>query len=202
MKPLNSQYQQASKLKTMMNNNLISLLDLTFPGINKVFTSPCRESDGHEKWVDFVLAFPHCVMISKLTIKAFSRKYKKWRTSNSYYFTESACEKIYDFSKECISSVSSEESTAFAVIQDARMLISAIDNCHAIQLEMNHVAAHLPEYDTVMSMYGVRKAVGPQLIAEIADIQDVSTAGKQSRFTLAMIARIMTLVRKYRNLTL
>lgn len=169
LKLLNRQYQQASKLKTMMNNNLISLLDLTFPGINKLFTSSSRESDGHEKWVDFVLAFPHCDMISKLTIKAFSKKYKKWCASNSYYFTEVACERIYDYSKDCISSVSLEESTAFAVIQAAKMLNSAIENCHAIQIEMNRIAAQLPEYDTVMSMYGVGKSVGPQLIAEIGD---------------------------------
>ena len=77
LKLMNRQYQQSIKLKTMMNNNLISLLDLTFPGINKLFTSPSRESDGHEKWVDFVLEFPHCDMISKLTIKAFAKKYKK-----------------------------------------------------------------------------------------------------------------------------
>ena len=145
LKLLNRQYQQASKLKTMMNNNLISLLDLTFPGINKLFTSPSRESDGHEKWVDFVLAFPHCDMISKLTVKTFSRKYKKWCNSNL------------------------AESTVFAVIQAAQMLNSAVENCHAILLEMNRVAAQLPEYDTVMSMYGVGKAVGPQLIAEIGD---------------------------------
>ena len=169
LKLLNRQYQHASKLKTMMNNNLISLLDLTYPGINKLFTSPARESDGHEKWVDFVLAFPHCDMISKLTIKAFSRKYKKWCNSNSYYFTEAACERIYDFSKDCISGIPSEKSTVFAVIQAAKMLNSATENCHTIQLEMNRAAAQLPEYDTVMSMYGVGKAVGPQLIAEIGD---------------------------------
>jgi transposase len=169
LKLLNRQYQQASKLKTMMNNNLISLLDLTFPGINKLFLSPSRESDGHEKWVDFVLAFPHCDMISKLTIKAFSKKYKKWCNSNSYYFTETSCMKIYDYSKECISGVSPEESTTFAVIQAARMLNSATENCHVIQLEMNRVAAQLPEYNTVMSMYGVGKAMGPQLMAEIGD---------------------------------
>lgn len=169
LKLLNRQYQQASKLKTMMNNNLISLLDLTFPGINKLFTSSSRESDGHEKWVDFVLAFPHCDMISKLTIKTFSKKYKKWCASNSYYFAEVACERIYDYSKDCISSVSLEESTAFVVIQAAKMLNSAIENCHVIQLEMNRIAAQLPEYDTVMSMYGVGKSVGPQLIAEIGD---------------------------------
>ena len=82
LKLLNRQYQQSIKLKTMMNNNLISLLDLTFPGINKLFTSSSRESDGHEKWVDFVLKFPHCDMISKLTIKTFARKYKKWLSNN------------------------------------------------------------------------------------------------------------------------
>ena len=108
-------------------------------------------------------------MISKIIIKAFSRKYKKWCTSNSYYFTEAACKKIYNFSNDCISGVPSEESTLFAVIQAAKMLNSATENCHAIQLEMNRAAAQLPEYDTVMSMYGVGKAVGPQLIAEIGD---------------------------------
>ena len=49
------------------------------------------------------------------------------------------------------------------------MLNSAIENCHAIQLEMNRLAARLPEYNTVMSMYGIGKVVGPQLIAEIGD---------------------------------
>ena len=40
LKLLNRQYQQSAKLKTMMSNNLISLLDLTFPGVNKFFSSP------------------------------------------------------------------------------------------------------------------------------------------------------------------
>ena len=169
LKLLNRQYQQSIKLKTMMNNNLISLLDLTFPGVNKLFTSPSRESDGHEKWVDFVLEFPHCDIISKLTIRAFARKYKKWCSNNSYHFTESPCEKIYAFSKECVSSVSSDEAIVFSVVQAAKMLVSATENCHAIQTEMNRVASQLPEYDTVMNMYGVGKAVGPQLMAEIGD---------------------------------
>ena len=169
LKLLNRQYQQSIKLKTMMNNNLISLLDLTFPGVNKLFTSPSRESDGHEKWVDFVLEFPHCDMISKLTIKSFTRKHMKWCSNNSYYFTESSCEKIYAFSKECVSSVSSDEAIVFSVVQAAKMLVSATENCHAIQTEMNRVASQLPEYDTVMNMYGVGKAVGPQIMAEIGD---------------------------------
>lgn len=46
------QYQQYSKVKTMLKNNLISLLDTTFPDVNQLFRSPAR-ADGSEKWVDF-----------------------------------------------------------------------------------------------------------------------------------------------------
>ena len=34
------QYQQYSKVQTMLKNNLISLLDTTFPDANRLFTSP------------------------------------------------------------------------------------------------------------------------------------------------------------------
>ena len=50
------QYQQYSKVQTMLKNNLISLLDTAFPDANRLFTSPPR-ADGSEKWVDFVAAF-------------------------------------------------------------------------------------------------------------------------------------------------
>ena len=53
------QYQQYSKVQTMLKNNLISLLDTTFPDANRLFTSPPR-ADGSEKWVDFVATFWHC----------------------------------------------------------------------------------------------------------------------------------------------
>ena len=43
------QYQQYSKVRTMLKNNLISLLDTAFPGANRLFSSPPR-TDGSEKW--------------------------------------------------------------------------------------------------------------------------------------------------------
>lgn len=55
LKILNRQYVQYNKILVMQKNNLISLLDSCFPNANTLFTSPRRESDGHEKWVDFVL---------------------------------------------------------------------------------------------------------------------------------------------------
>ena len=34
---------------------------------------------------------------------------------------------------------------------------------------MNRIAAYLPEYETVMNIYGVGEMLGPQLLAEIGD---------------------------------
>lgn len=69
------QYQQYSKVQTILKNNLISLLDTTFPSINRLFNSPIR-SDGREKWLDFVDTFWHCECVSKLSENAFSAKYQ------------------------------------------------------------------------------------------------------------------------------
>ena len=41
-----------SKNIVMLTNNLISLSDKTFPGVNELFSSPEKEN-GHLKWVDF-----------------------------------------------------------------------------------------------------------------------------------------------------
>lgn len=53
LKTMNRQFGYFTKVKTAMKNNLISLLDQTFPGANTFFDSPAR-SDGSQKWVDFV----------------------------------------------------------------------------------------------------------------------------------------------------
>ena len=68
------QYQQYSKVQTMLKNNLISLLDTVFPDANRLFISPPR-ADGSEKWVDFVAAFWHCECVCSLSEKAFTAKY-------------------------------------------------------------------------------------------------------------------------------
>ena len=81
------QYQQYSKVRTMLKNNLISLLDTAFPDANRLFTSPPR-ADGSEKWVDFVAAFWHCECVCGLSEKAFTAKYQKWCKKHGYNFSE------------------------------------------------------------------------------------------------------------------
>ena len=88
------QYQQYSKVQTMLKNNLISLLDTAFPDANRLFTSPPR-ADGSEKWVDFVATFWHCECVCGLSKKAFTAKYQKWCRKHGYNFSEGKAHDIY-----------------------------------------------------------------------------------------------------------
>ena len=82
LKICNRQYNQYNKLKTMLKNNLIALLDQNFPDVNKLFSSPARKSDGHEKWVDFALKFWHCECVCGISENTFKDKYERWCKRN------------------------------------------------------------------------------------------------------------------------
>ena len=75
LKSYNRQYNQYNKLKIILKNNLIAILDQTFPGANTLFSTPARKSDGHEKWVDFILKYPHSECISKKPFSFFLKSY-------------------------------------------------------------------------------------------------------------------------------
>lgn len=169
LKLLNRQYNQSIKIQTMMKNNLISLTDSVFPGINKLFTSPERQSDGHEKWVDFLKAFPHKDCVAKLYLSVFKTKYKSWCSRNKYKFSESKAEEIHAYAKSVIAVLPPNDSVNLLVTQAVSQLNTILETLSSIRDEMNRVASSLPEYDTVMSMFGVGKVYGPQLIAEVGD---------------------------------
>ena len=77
LKTLNRQFQLASKQRTASANNLIALLEQSFPGIRKCFDSPVR-SDGTQKWVDFAHSFWHVDCVRKQPFAAFCERYRKW----------------------------------------------------------------------------------------------------------------------------
>ncbi len=94
LKTCNRQYNQYMKLKVALKNNLIALLDQTFPNINTLFSSPVRQ-DGHEKWVDFAAKFWHCVCVSGLSKAKFTEQYNKWCKKHGYYGNAAKAEEIY-----------------------------------------------------------------------------------------------------------
>ena len=75
---LNRQYTAACTYKTQLSNTLISRIDQSFPTANEFFDSPPRQSDGHVKWVDFIIKFSHRDCVSGISRSAFKDKYSRW----------------------------------------------------------------------------------------------------------------------------
>lgn len=169
LKILNRQYIQYNKLLVMQKNNLISLLDSIFPKANILFTSPQRKSDGHEKWIDFVLKFWHAECVSSLFLSAFKAKYQSWCRKNHYNYSESKAEEIYEYAKIQVCSLPASDSVKFLVTQSVSQLNYLLETLAAVRNEMSSLSSQLPEYDTVMEMYGVGTVLGSQLIADIGD---------------------------------
>ena len=164
------QYEQYSKLRTMLKNNLISLLDQVFPDANRLFTSP-RRADGSEKWLDFIATFWHCNCVCGLSEKAFTLKYQKWCRKHGCNFSEDKAIDIYASACSHICVMPKSNTTRLLVAQATAQLQAVSAAMTAIQQEMQALSATLPEYPVVMEMFGVGPALGPQLMAEIGDVR-------------------------------
>ena len=164
------QYQQCTKVQTMLKNNLISLLDTAFPDANRLFTSPTR-ADGSEKWVDFISTFWHCECVCGLSEKAFTAKYQKWCKRHGYNFSQDKALDIYASACGHFSVMPKNDTTKILVEQAVSQLQATSAALAALRNEMQSLAASLPEYPIVMGMFGVGPALGPQLMAEIGDVR-------------------------------
>ncbi len=171
LKVLNRQYAQYNKILVMQKNNLIALLDSCFPNANTLFSSPRRDSDGHEKWVDFVIQFPHVNSVSRLCPSTFKAKYQSWCKANRYNYSEAKAAQIHAYSRTQVSVLPVTDSVIKIVEESAKLLNSTLETLAAIRNEMDKLASTLPEYETVMSLYGVGRVSCSQLIAEIGDIR-------------------------------
>ena len=164
------QYRQYSKVQTVLKNNLISLLDTTFPNANRLFNSPVR-ADGSEKWVDFVAEFWHCGCVCERSEKAFLNKYQRWCRKNGYNFSEEKALYIYSEAGGHIGVMPKSETTKLLVEQAVSLLRATSAALVTLRQEMQSLASQLPEYPVVMEMFGVGPALGPQLMAEIGDVR-------------------------------
>ena len=165
------QYQQGCKVQTMQKNNLVSLLDTTFPNANRLFRSPAR-ADGSEKWVDFVAEFWHCECIRERAEKVFMTKYQRWCKKQGYNFRKEKARSIYNEACGCVGVMPKSSSTARLLVEQAVSQLKATSSAlAALKKEMQTLAAQLPEYPVVMEMFGVGPTLGPQLMAEIGDVR-------------------------------
>ena len=170
LKLCSRQYDLYMKTAVSLQNNLISLTDKTFPGVNELFSSPER-ADGHQKWVDFVMTFWHCDCICRVSEKAFTERYEKWCRRKGYHFSAEKALDIYAGSCGHFTTLPKNSNTKLLITTAAQQLLAAKVTIAAMRDEMDRLAKLLPEYDTVRAMYGVGRTTAAQLMAEIGDVR-------------------------------
>ena len=170
LKTMHRQFQLASKSETAFNNNLIALLEQTYPGIRKLLSSPARP-DGSQKWVDYVGTFWHADCVRTLSLKAFTERYLKFCQKHKYYFSEEKAAELYRHAQDVVALVPKSDVSKLMVKEAVDQLNAISRTVETYRAEMNRLASQLPEYETVMGMYGAGPSTGPQLMAEIGDIR-------------------------------
>lgn len=164
-------YERTQKTSVELRNGLISLLDQTFPGINKVLPSPYCSKRGHYKWVDFVKTFWHKECVKKHSLNAFSNSYQRWCKKERYRFREAEAEKIYGAAQNAVATFPANESTKILIVQAVDCLNAVYESMAVLRAEMRRLASLLPEYEVVMAMQGAGDITGPKLMAEIGDVR-------------------------------
>lgn len=169
LKTMNRQFSFYMNQKTAMKNNLIGLLDQTYPGANEFFDSPAR-SDGCQKWVDFVYTYWHVDCVRPKTLDSFTEHYQNWCKRKGYNFSAQKAEEIYRLSSDLIAVFPKDDNSKMLIRQAVALLDTASRTVESLRLEMDRTASTLPEYPVVMAMDGIGPTLGPQLMAEIGDV--------------------------------
>lgn len=170
LKTLHRQFQLSSKTRAALNNNLIALLEQSYPGANRYFGSPVRP-DGSQKWVDFVDTFWHVDCVAKVSQNAFVGRCRKWCKRHGYNFSEQKAIEIHADARQKFPLVPKTDTCKLLVKEAVAQLNAVSRTLETYRAEMDRLASQLPEYETVMAMTGVGKSMGPQLMAEIGDLR-------------------------------
>ncbi len=181
LKTMNRQFGFYMDQKTAMKNNLIALLDQTFPGANNFFDSPAR-SDGSQKWVDFVYTYWHVDCVRSKSLDAFTEHYQNWCKRKGYNFSAAKATAIYQLSSDMIAVFPKDDGGKMLVRQAVAMLNTASETVESLRVKMDETASTLPEYPVVMAMNGVGPTLGPQLMAEIGDVTRFTHRGALTAF--------------------
>lgn len=168
LKMLSRQYVGLLKIQTELTNQLISMTDVYFPGINTLLDSP--KGDGSVKWVEFIMHFHSASDVKAMRTKAFTVRYESFCKKNGYYFSEAKAAAIHLNAEEVGGGRKTNGAEKLMLETIASQLQSINRTVASISKQMDDIASTLPEYEIVMDMFGVGKKLGPQLMAEIGDV--------------------------------
>ena len=142
-----------SKNIVMLTNNLISLSDKTFPGVNELFSS-LEKGKRTLEVVDFTEPFGTATALTvchRMLLKSDTRMVQE----KGYHFSADAADALYAASCGLYTTLPRDNNAKLLVTVATDQLIALRENQSRLETEMLNLCKQLPEYETVMAMYGV-----------------------------------------------
>jgi transposase len=170
LKSFARQFNFEDKTLSAHKNRLYSLLERSFPGIDGFFSSPAK-SNGHQKLIDFVIEFWHNDCVSSLDSAKFTEKYQKFCKKNRYNFDEPTAAEIHAMSRENLTTMAKSDATKMLVSDAAKHVLTISIRVEKLRAEMIRLAKQLPEFETVISIYGVGETLAAKLMGEAGDVR-------------------------------
>lgn len=170
LKSLVRQFNFEDKTLSAHKNRLYALLERAFPLIDGFFGSPAKEN-GHQKLIDFVIAFWHNDCVASLSFSKFTEKYRKFCKTNRYLFDEKTVTQIHAISKENLTTMAKNEISKMLISDAAKHVLQISIRVEKLRAEMIKLAKQLPEFETVLAIYGVGETIAAKLIGEIGDVR-------------------------------
>ena len=164
---LSRQYDEQMSLKVMKKIHLRGLIEVTFPGLKKIFNG----DSVYMLMLDVYKKYYHPSLVLSKSKSSFIKDVEKISKKTGHRIGTRVAEEMYSLANECIPSSPCNESTQLAVSNCVLLLQNLEEITNNIIAKMDELARKLPEFETVSNMSGVGNKIRSRLIAEIGDIR-------------------------------
>ena len=163
---LSRQYDEQMTLKVMKKIHLSGLIEVTFPGLKKIFNG----DSVYMLMLDVYKKYYHPSLVLSKSKSSFIKDVEKISKKTGHRVGTRVAEEMYSLASECIPSSPFNESTQLAVSNCVLLLQNLEEITNNIIAKMDKLAKNLPEFEIVSNMSGVGNKIRSRLIAEIGDV--------------------------------
>ena len=164
---LSRQYDEQMTLKVMKKIHLSGLIEVTFPGLKKIFNG----DSVYMLMLDVYKKYYHPSLVLSKSKSSFIKDVEKISKKTGHRVGTRVAEEMYSLASECIPSSPCNESTQLAISNCVLLLQNLEEITNNIIAKMNKLARNLPEFEIVSNMSGVGNKIRSRLIAEIGDVR-------------------------------
>lgn len=164
---LSRQYDEQMSLKVMKKIHLSGLIEVTFPGLKKIFNGDSL----YMLMLDIYKKYYHPSLVLSKSKSSFIKDVEKISKKTGHRIGTRVAEEMYSLANECIPSSPCNESTQLAVSNCVLLLQNLEEITNNIIAKMDELARKLPEFEIVSNMSGVGNKIRARLIAEIGDVR-------------------------------